>query len=270
MAAPNEPVADAPPGQSGGSMATDAGFDPANATTAPQDMEPNVGIDAGDPSGGGERGGEPRRGRRRGRRGRRGGGPRDAAAAGDAAFTPGEPDAAGAGFPGDDDGTDDASAPSQAANGHAGNGADLPFPEPPRFDSRSGAISWTGLAAPEAPVVVAAEPIVVEVPQASPAPQIDSNLSAPTSITPADAAALEDSGIDTAKLPKLETPDEPTAQLADVPAIDSEANQAAASHADEAPLAAAEPASAPAPPPARVVWSSGPAAPAPQDRGRED
>ena len=260
MAAPNLMGADTPPSEIGSGIAATASFDPAAvATTSPGTEAIGVMATGDAVNGGGERGGEPRRGRRRGRRGRRGGGPRDAAAAGDAAFTPGEPDPAGESDPGDEEGANEAAASDVATNGHAGNGADLPFPEPPRTEGRSGAISWTGLAAPEAPAARAPDSIVVEAPVAS---------QSPASL---EGEALEDSGIDTAKLPQLETADETPALDAAIAAIDEDANRAAASPAAEVPTPdwAAQPAPTPAPPPARVVWSSGPAAPT-QDRGRED
>ena len=130
---------------------------------------------------------------------------------------------------------------------------------------------------------------MVEAPVHATQPPIETSLaSSQTTFAPDDSAALEDSGIDTAKLPKLEAPDEPTAQIDAAPMLDAPvldvpvrdarvmaaaSSEDAASHPAEVPPAATEPAPASeptsAPPPARVVWSSGPAAPT-QDRSRED
>ncbi len=234
-------------------------------------------IEGAGAAAGGERSGE-RRGRRRGRRGRRGGGPRDGAAGGPAAFTPNDAEGAPEDYAGDDaESNDPAEGAAQAANGHAGNGADFPMGEPPRSEPRGGAsISWTGMAVAEAtPAIVAVEPAIEREPVIE---------------TVAGDETLEPSAIDTAKLPKLETPTEdapvPPPRWSEEPqvaaAVPHEPPAAVAVHAAPAeaaaaprpdPVEAAPPApsidAVPAAPPSRVVWTSGPAPQVP-DRGRED
>jgi hypothetical protein len=229
----------------------------------------------------GERPGE-RRGRRRGRRGRRGGGPREGAAGGQAAFTPNDAEGGTDDYSGDDaEPSDGAEGAAQAANGHAGQGGDFPMSEPPRSEPRGGAsISWTGMAveevAPEAPAApeaaeASAEPAndrepVIEATTVAAAPAVA------TAANPEATAAeveLEPSAIDTAKLPKLEAP----AEDAPAPVVVHPAALEPAA-ADLPGAAGATPSApvndgAPLAPPSRVVWSSGPA-PQVTDRSRED
>jgi hypothetical protein len=198
-------------------------------------------------------------------------------ATGPAEFIPGDAEASGEYYPGDDA---DASAPvaAGATNGHTatGNGGELPLGEAPRSEPRGGGpISWTGLALPEAAPAAAAS-----------LPSVDA--AAPTT----SAASY---AIDTAELPELPTaaddpaPDVPqgairatapdaavpataatsasaaTASMPDATATSAPAGQAVA--APEAPPAwKSEPETAA---PARVVWSSSPSS-TPRDRGRED
>jgi ribonuclease E len=203
-----------------------------------------------------------RRGRRRGRRGRRGGGPRDATAAGaGAAGIAEELDGTAAEAQGPEgDGPDGDAEPGPAGEAGATDALELPPPPARRDDAAATTISWTG----ETPFVA------VEVDTAATQPM--RVLVVPESEAAAEQPAIAEAAVPVSEQPALEQAAIEQPAIEEQPAMEQQAIEqpVAAPPAAEASSAVAEPPApeaspSPAEPPAsatpagtKVVWSSGP------------